>query len=116
MGTILLIVASALLVLVIYFNIVATILVFKAPASAPLFNIFRAMIIWLLPIVGFMLFLRLTRQAYDSDLHYKLVPGFAHRWFYDDSSLADNPNADRNYDQARRFASSERHVEYKKKL
>jgi len=93
--------------LLVYFNAVATIIVFKAPGSAIILNIIRSLFIWLIPIIGFAMFLRFTQQSFDCESHYKLVPKFFRNWIYDERLQPANPNADRNDEMAVRLSMSE---------
>ena len=115
METFLIVVGVIILAAIIYLNTVATIIVFKTPETVALLNFFRAMIIWLIPVIGFSIFLRITQQEFDCDLHHKFVPKFIGRWIYDNQHYTPNPNADRNYGQAVRFGASEMSKEFRDK-
>lgn len=107
MSTFLISVGVITLLLIIYFNAVATIIVFKAPGSAISLNIIRSVFIWLVPVIGFAMLLRFTQQSFDCELHYKLVPKFVRNWIYDERLQPANPNADRNDDLAIRLSMNE---------
>lgn len=100
MAEFLLITLTVLVLTIVYFNSVATLLVFKTPGTATLFNVFRTLFIWLVPVIGFAFFLRFTRQSFESELHYKLLPKIVRAWVYDDRLEPVNPNADRMHNRA----------------
>lgn len=115
MGAFLIFVGVITVLLLVYFNAVATIIVFKAPGSAILLNIIRSIFIWLIPIIGFAMFLRFTQQSFDCELHYKLIPNFIRNWIYDERLQPANPNADRNDRMAVRLGMSEMNQKFRDK-
>lgn len=99
-GTFLIVIGVLLGLFLVYMNTVATVIIFKTPEFHPLFNVFRSLFIWLVPVVGFAFTLRFTKQSHESKLHYVSVPKFIRDWLYDESIISANPNADRNYGKA----------------
>ncbi len=84
----------------VYFNTVATVIIFKAPDSLASLNIIRSVFVWLIPVIGFTFSLRFTQQSFECELHEKLVPRIMWNWIYDESLEQANPNADRKYNTA----------------
>lgn len=97
MGTLLIIIGVLFVVFLTYLNTVATVIVFKAPGSNTMLNIFRSLFIWLIPVIGFAFALRFTQQSCECKLHYASIPEFIRNWLYDDRLEPANPLADRRY-------------------
>ncbi|MDH3762519.1 MAG: hypothetical protein OEU50_16170 [Gammaproteobacteria bacterium] len=80
----------------IYFNVVATIIVFQETNSASVQKIARYLLVWLLPAIGAFITLRFSRQTCANELHEKLIPAIFGKWIYDETTYNPNRNRDDN--------------------
>ena len=84
------------LVILIYFNMASSIIVWNEENSTPGQKVAKCAFIWLIPIIGFLISLRFSRQIFENTLHDNLVPNFLGKWIYDETSYSPNMNRDDN--------------------
>lgn len=105
METALIFFALSVVGVLLYFNVVTTIILARDPTVARLTKRFQIAIVWLLPIFGFAIALRFSFQSNPTSMHEKLIPSFVGGWIYDETIRKANENRDDSESNERNMAN-----------